>query len=490
MLDHYLSYKLLWCFVTSGLIIYFLLNTLIFSQTRKNTFLYYGLYNFFLLTYLITKSPFWTEVTYSYLTTTRFASFNWYIQIVYNSVLFLFYSEFLDLKLHHPRFHRFIKNYLSIQLVIGTLFWVYCIVTNNNLLYHSFFNFIFLPVSFAVLLYGLYIALSIPKKLGYFIIVGIVLYYGFAMLAYLRSNPNSIAEFPIKYFYIGIILESFVFLLGLGYKIKMVYLEKLEVQQAIIKEQRSLKILRENTQKELKQKLNEQEIELREALYEAEDEKLKSLQLHYENEISKLKLESLRNQMNPHFIFNALNSIKAFLVTNDKVQASHYLGKFSKLIRKILESSRNEVISLEDEIEILDLYVNIENIRLEPQIAFEIINKDSRSHRGIKLPALILQPFIENAIWHGLMLVKMDRRLTIELSHVLKVPCLIITDNGIGRRKAAEYQKNKLVKKSSLGLVFVQERLDYFNQKHQTHYRFEIQDVEESRGTKVVFYFE
>jgi sensor histidine kinase YesM len=361
---------------------------------------------------------------------------------------------------------------------------------NEVTLFQTFFNLIFLPVSTVTLLFGLYIAFTVPNKLGYFIIIGIALYYGFAMWAYTHSVPDNFSNAPIKYFYIGIVLESIVFLLGLGYKIKLIYLEKLEAQQEIIKEQRSLELLRENTQMELKQKLQEQEIELREALSKTEDERLKSIQLVYENEISKLKLESLRNQMNPHFIFNALNSIKAFLVTNDKVQASHYLGKFSKLIRKILESSRNEVITLAEELEILELYMNIENIRLEPQISIDIINKESKMHRGIKLPALILQPFVENAIWHGLMLIKNNRKLTVELTDEIGIPCIIITDNGIGRKKAAAHQKEKSIKKESLGLVFIQERLDYFNQKQQTQYHFEIKDVEEGWGTRVVFYFE
>jgi len=405
-------------------------------------------------------------------------------------MLFLFYTEFLDLKKHRGKFHRFIMYYVNLQLLIGTLFWLYCVFMNEVTLFQTFFNLIFLPVSTVTLLFGLYIAFTVPNKLGYFIIIGIALYYGFAMWAYTHSVPDNFSNAPIKYFYIGIVLESIVFLLGLGYKIKLIYLEKLEAQQEIIKEQRSLELLRENTQMELKQKLQEQEIELREALSKTEDERLKSIQLVYENEISKLKLESLRNQMNPHFIFNALNSIKAFLVTNDKVQASHYLGKFSKLIRKILESSRNEVITLAEELEILELYMNIENIRLEPQISIDIINKESKMHRGIKLPALILQPFVENAIWHGLMLIKNNRKLTVELTDEIGIPCIIITDNGIGRKKAAAHQKEKSIKKESLGLVFIQERLDYFNQKQQTQYHFEIKDVEEGWGTRVVFYFE
>jgi sensor histidine kinase YesM len=420
----------------------------------------------------------------------RYASFNWYIQIVYNSMLFLFYTEFLDLKKHRKKFHGFIMYYVAAQIIIGTLFWLYCISTHDIVQFQTFFNFIFLPVSSFVLMYGLYVAFTIPKNLGYFIITGIVLYYGFAMWAYTHSAPENVSNAPIKYFYIGIVLESIIFLMGLGYKIKLIYVEKLEAQQTIIKEQRSIELLRETNQKELKHKLQEQETELREALAKTEDERLKSLQLTYENEISKLKLESLRNQMNPHFIFNALNSIKAFLVTNDKVQASHYLGKFSKLIRKILESSRSEVITLAEEMEILELYVNIENIRLEPQISFEIINKDSKTHLGLKLPALILQPFVENAIWHGLMLVKQDRKLSIELTMISDIPCIIITDNGIGRRRANEFQKEKSIKKDSLGLIFVQERLDYFNKKYNLNNHFEIQDLEKDWGTKVVFYLQ
>jgi len=488
MIDYPVTYKLLWSFVCSGLIIYFLFCLLIYIQTKQKAFLYYGLYNFFLLTYLLTKSPFWTEEISIYVLQSRYVSFNWYIQIIYNSLLLLFYSEYLDLKMHRPKFHGFIMKYATIQLSLASLLWIYSILINDYMLYKSLFNYIFLPISFLVLIYGLYTAISIPKRLGYFMIVGVLLYYTFAMIAFFRSNIESVSESPIIYFYVGIILESIVFLMGLGYKIKLLYLEKLAAQKSIIREQNNLELLREKSQKTLKQKLIEQEVELRQALAKTEDESLKSLQLTYENEISKLKLESLRNQMNPHFIFNALNSIKAFLITNDKVQASHYLGKFSKLIRKILESSRNEVITLGEEIEILDLYVNIENIRLEPQINFEMINTNSKLHRGFKLPALILQPFVENAIWHGLMLIKFDRKLSVELTEYLGTPCIILTDNGIGRKNAAIHQEGKSIKKKSLGLLFVTERLKYFNQKYQTQYHFEIQDVQDNMGTKVIFY--
>ena len=240
-------------------------------------------------------------------------------------------------------------------------------------------------------------------------------------------------------------------------------------------------------EKELEEKVSE----LKLALQKSEDEKLKSLTLTFENEITLLKLESLRNQMNPHFIFNALNSIKVYLIENNKEKAVYYLNKFSKLIRKILESSRVDSISLEEELEIIELYMNIENIRFDKKIQFSVFKNDINLN-SIKVPALILQPFIENSLWHGLMLKEGDKSIEICVSEINHKTILTITDNGIGRKKASENVAKKTIKKESLGINFAKERLDYFNKKHNTNYAFIFTDLidenEKYLGTKVEFY--
>lgn len=488
------TYYLLWSFVTAGAVIYFILCTLIYMQSKQKSFLYYGLYNFFLLTYLLLKTPIYYKELILPLLDSRWASYNWFSQVIYNSMLFLFYRAFLDLKIHHPKFNRILYRFLWIQFTVAFLIFVYTVFTYNHFIFTKYFHFVFIPIISCFVLYALYIAFKIPNKLGYFIIVGVVLYNFFAYYALYKSNHFIEGEKePINNFYIGIILESLVFILGLGYKVKLIYLEKINAQKKIIIEQHKNQLLKENQQKLLEKTLEERISELKVALQKSEDEKINTLKLNFENEINLLKLESLRSQMNPHFIFNALNSIKVYFIENNKEKAIYYLNKFSKLIRKILESSRNDSITLEEELEIIELYMSIENIRFENSIQFKITVNPSISLHTIKIPSLILQPFIENAIWHGLMLKEGEKTIDIVVRKKDNLIELSIIDNGIGRFRAKENKAKKSFKKDSLGIEFANERLNYFNKKENLNYSFNIEDLTNTEnqpiGTKVIFQF-
>src|SRR5690606_19709339 len=125
-------------------------------------------------------------------------------------------------------------------------------------------------------------------------------------------------------------------------------------------------------------------------------------QLKNEKKIVTLEQEMLRNQMNPHFIFNSLNSIKLFIINHEKDNAVYYLNKFSKLIRKILIASTEKEISLQDELDTMSLYMNIENMRFSNKINYQVHIDETVNPSVIKVPSLILQPFLENALWHGL----------------------------------------------------------------------------------------
>jgi sensor histidine kinase YesM len=490
MLELSKTYYMLWSFVTSGLAIYFLLCMLIYLQSKQKSFLYYGLYNFFLLTYIYTKTPFHIEEIVKPLANSPFASYNWFSQVIYNSMLFMFYRAFLDMKVHFPKFDKLLHRFLIIQVSIASLLFAYTIITNNHLIFNNYFLFVFIPSMSIFVIYAIYISLKIPNKLGYFIVVGVIFYNFFAYYSLYDSYVHVSGTEPLNFFYIGIILESIVFILGLGYKVKLIYDEKMNAQKRIIEEQRENQLLRENHQKELEKELAEKVGELKNALQKSEDEKLNSLRLSFENEISLLKLESLRSQMNPHFIFNALNSIKVYLIENDKEKAVYYLNKFSKLIRKILESSRTDSISLEEELEIIELYMSIENIRFDQKIDFSI-NRNDVNIASIKVPALILQPFIENALWHGLMLKEGEKSITIDVSQENNSTKLSITDNGIGRKRAQENVAKKSYKRESLGLQFTNERISHFNQKNQSNYQFTFIDLfDENKnavGTRVEF---
>lgn len=484
---------MLWGFVTSGLVIFFLFSILIYIQSRQKTFLYYSFYNLLLAVSLIYNSPFIPLSLINDFRNSPFFALSWFIQIVYNTLLFFFYIEFLELKLHFPRYSKNLKRLLLIITSLSTVLLIYSVYSGNTIAYRNFFVYGFLPLISLVVLSALYITAKIPNKLKYFIISGIIVYQVFAYTALLKTAYPTQGMYPIIFFYMGIMIETTLFMLGLGYKVKLVYQDKLNAQNRIIEEQNAIQRLKENYQHELEKQLEEKVAELKAAIEKNEAEKLNSLTLTFESEISLLKLDALRSQMNPHFIFNALNSIKAYLIDNNKEKAVYYLNKFAKLIRKILESSRTESVSINEELETIELYMNIENIRFNDAINYTITCAPGVNLASTRLPALILQPFIENSLWHGLMLKEGEKCISIEVTSVENVINLSITDNGIGRKKAKEKSDKKSFKKESLGVQFAQERLNYFNKTQGTHYSFSISDLDDDNqkeiGTKVVFTF-
>ncbi len=216
----------------------------------------------------------------------------------------------------------------------------------------------------------------------------------------------------------------------------------------------------------------------------------KQRQLKNDKRILTLEQDMLRAQMNPHFIFNSLNSIKLYIINNEKENAVYYLNKFSKLIRKILIASTEKEISLEDELETMQLYMNIENIRFNNDINYTVTVAENVNTTNIKLPSLILQPFLENALWHGLSSKEGEKNIHLNVAKFNGgFVRMEITDNGIGRAEAAKIQKNKILKRKSVGIELTKQRLANFSKDYSGSYNIDIQDLHThgvASGTKVV----
>ena len=192
---------------------------------------------------------------------------------------------------------------------------------------------------------------------------------------------------------------------------------------------------------------------------------------------SELEMQALRSQMNPHFIFNSLNSINRFILKNDKAAASEYLTKFSRLMRLILHNSQASLIALESELESLQLYLELEAVRFNNHFSFSInVDKDVDTE-VIKVPPLIIQPYAENAIWHGLMHKEAKGVLEIEIYESADTLYCKIKDDGIGRKKAAEMKSKSASTHKSMGMRITAERIAILQQKKQLDAYVTIKDL-------------
>jgi LytS/YehU family sensor histidine kinase len=205
------------------------------------------------------------------------------------------------------------------------------------------------------------------------------------------------------------------------------------------------------------------------------------------------RFSNLRLQMNPHFLFNSLSSIQHLIVSQQTTKAYKYLTVFSNFLRTLLNFAEKNFIPLDEELKILNMYMELESLRFDQSFTYEITVDESLTNDEILLPSLMIQPFAENAIWHGLLHKEGDKKLSIRINNISEeyLTC-IIEDNGIGRIKSAEIQKNKIkaTLHESKGIGIIQERLNLMQQKTGKPATVEIIDLSnnlnQATGTKVI----
>ena len=200
-----------------------------------------------------------------------------------------------------------------------------------------------------------------------------------------------------------------------------------------------------------------------------------------------LALRSLRSQMNPHFIFNALNSVNSFISSNDERTANRYLTDFSKLMRSVLENSEEDFIPLEKEVELLELYTKLEHFRFEDKFDYAINIDEDIDINKFAIPPMLLQPYVENAVWHGLRYKKEKGHLDISILKINEDTIKIeISDNGIGRQKSKELKTQNQQKHQSKGLGNIKKRVSILNEMYKDKVDVFIEDIINDGGTKVV----
>ena len=185
--------------------------------------------------------------------------------------------------------------------------------------------------------------------------------------------------------------------------------------------------------------------------------------------INLLKQRMLLSQMNPHFIFNSINSIQNYILQKKERDAYSYLAKFSKLIRMVLNNSDKNQLTLYEEIDLINIYIEIEQLRFDNTFEYELHVDEEINEQEILIPPMLIQPYVENAIWHGIMNLDQQRKgkLTLTFTKTEQLIKIVIEDNGVGRKASQSYKKNSEHK--PLAMKLTKKRLEIMTDlfKHQ-----------------------
>lgn len=405
----------------------FIFSLITYFTSKRFDFLFYSLYILSLLIYL-GKSAFGIEEYINKEITLIAFWIHSVIQILINLFYVAFAKYYLNTSENYPKLNEAIKSisYVLLGFIIATTSTMFFLAFD---LHHVFMNLHRLVMSIFAIASFIYLFLYAKNTLAYFIIFG--------SLAFLTGSLIMLFTLDKNYMIIGATIEVLLFGLGLNYKLKMANQEK---------------ILLEHTA--------------------------------YENKIS-----ALRAQMNPHFIFNSLNSIQHLIISDKKESAIKYLNKFSLLMRNLLESSIEKNILLSEEINLLHKYLELESLRFDNAFEFSIEVHKNLDPNVVEVPILIVQPFIENALLHGLMSKKEnDKKLHVLFRKEKNNLVCEIDDNGIGRESSQKLKPFLKSEKKSRGIEVTQKRLQIQNDGDENNITIKDKTDENGNatGTKVI----
>ncbi len=476
-----------------SVIFVFVFMMLHYVQTRDKL---YSKYSFYLLTVIVYSFINFEQLTNIYMYIPGVFNRLYFLKhplgIIVNGTYFYFISEFLDLKKKMPQIHRLMNTlvnglyvYVFIGILIGPVLGKYFLETR-----------IYYIIRFLWFIPSIFFLVAIWRKqvkYGQIVLMGtMVLIIGSVVSLVMSINVQSIDSFwelPIVYTQIGVLIEIAFFSLGVGKKIRDHDKERLKAKEGLIEQLQKNAGLQTKLNQQLQEKVIWQESLAEKQSLELEKEKAVSQSNELQRQLAQMELLALRSQMNPHFIFNSLNSIKSYILRNGPLEASEYLTKFSNLIRAILQNSKKSEISLKDELDTLLLYVKLEQMRFSEKFQFTFFQKSGAMLDTVMVPPLILQPYVENAIWHGLLHLDTKGILKIEVREK-ENGCLvvIIEDNGIGRKRAEELKSKSLRNYKSMGMGITKSRIELHNQINAKGITVNVMDVfddRESTGTRV-----
>ncbi|MGA0560328.1 histidine kinase [Larkinella sp. VNQ87] len=408
------------------------------------------------------------------------------------SAYLFFLVELLDLPRHHPSASRWLSRLSWGLLAYGIWHATVMVVYPNPVFQQLTFwaiRLVMVPLHLVLLVW---MSRSVRSPLTRYVLLGNALLAGVGILAWLRAGevilkgtklPGSVDDLMTISF--GVLLEILVFALALARRIQLLVQERDESQRAYIAQLEENRRLTTEANAELEAKVEQKRTEILDARLLLEAQREKQLRMTFEKRLAEYEMLALRSQMNPHFVFNSLNSIEYFVLKGQDKEAQRYLSRFSRLLRLILNHSKEETILLADELEALQLYLDIEASRFDGAFSHTLEVDSQIDTRSIEIPPLLLQPFAENAIWHGLMPSQQpEKRL-----HVRILPgpgqsiVFEVEDNGIGRRKAAELKSRSAVRRKSYGMEITRQRVELFNQHYPSQIAIQVLDLQTDTQT-------
>lgn len=412
-----------------GMLLMFLYFIGFYFIYNDRLFIYYSLYLLALILYIGARAEFIQE-TFRNAMPHAIHIYNDVMQVFVNIFYLKFAQSVLNAKTDFPKLNIAIRYAIALLCTIVIL-QLFILITNPFSAAEPYiidFQRYFM-IAFSLVSY-VHILRHYKRKVVLFLVGGSLFYLTGALLA--------LFLWDIKYMMLGTAIEVFIFSLILGYRTKLIEQEKKSI----------------------------------------------------ETEMTQVKLTALKSQMNPHFIFNSLNSIRAYVISNETKKASDYLNKFARLIRLILHYSSKDTISLKEELETLKLYIELEQMRYRDDFGFDLKIAPGVETEKLLVPPLILQPYVENAIGHGLAPKTGVKKLLVEIAKSGNHISFTIRDNGVGRSFSKKISKLKDSKHKSVAMELTRKRINLAGEHKAGDENIEIIDIVETGqplGTEVRF---
>ncbi|MDO9260862.1 MAG: histidine kinase [Flavobacteriaceae bacterium] len=429
--------------IRGALLVVFLYHIIIFFQNKRKLYLYFSIYSLLLFFFFL------RDLLFKDFTTGFFSYINYPLQYKIFAVYIAFSRELLQTGIYMVKWDKYLGLAVKFLLILSLTFIFINLILGYNIqqaiYYYS------LPLLFLFNLISYFKFLKIRGTHVKLFIVFSTIFYALLIISYtsfyvlwFKQFFMSIKIDPMFFFFVGGVLKIVMMAAIIGFRIK-----ELEESRII------------------------SEMELSKQIAET----------------SELKMTAIQSQMNPHFLFNSLNSINNFIIKSQVEKASDYITKFSKLIREILKNSSKNTITLAEELSNLKIYVLLENIRIDGGFAYNVSVDDVINPEMIKVPPLFLQPYVENAIWHGLTHIEGDKKIDLNISKLDNLIKFEIIDNGIGYTKSAEQAEIKRDERIGFATKATDIRIKTLFKDKNTQISIEDISSHNSSGTKVTLIF-